>query len=122
MPILSIVALALLVVVAVGAYRVFKAIAEQMSQFCQPSRARRSAFVIVTVIAAAVAYPFLMPASMWIQVCVWALYLVFAGLGALQVWESCTKFGAFRIRERCANFRKSLPQVIELTVRLKEPT
>lgn len=88
MSILNLVGLALVALVLFGAYRVYVWTREPLAQVTSRQNAERLSFVIVTMILAAMLFPFLIPTSFWIELTVWILYLGFAGLGASHVWEA----------------------------------
>lgn len=100
MTILSIVAFFVLLVIGVGAYRVYLWLASQLVDFTSSSKARQISFVVVVVAITALAYPFLIPTNpVWIQLLVWGCYLGLAAIGAWHIYE----FGV--------GFRNSLPRV-----------
>lgn len=78
--ILGLVLLALLGVVGVGAYRVYQWLVHHKLD-------KRVAFVLLTMVAAAMLSPYLLPDNGWLQFAVWSVYIVFAGIGAWRIYE-----------------------------------
>lgn len=79
--VLGIISSILLAIVGVGAYRVWLWLVHHQMQ-------ARVAFVLITMVGAAMLTPFLLPDNGWLQVAVWGLYMLFAGIGASHIWET----------------------------------
>jgi hypothetical protein len=85
MSVLGVVLVALLGVVGLGAYRVYQWLV------CHKLD-KRVAFVTLTMVAAAMLTPFLLPDNGWLQFAVWILYMCFAGVGACRLYEIIQAF------------------------------
>ena len=83
--VLGIISSILLAIVGVGAYRVWLWLVRHQMQ-------PRVAFVLITMVGAAMLTPFLLPDNGWLQVAVWGLYMLFAGIGACHIWEIIQAF------------------------------
>lgn len=77
----------LFLVVAAGAYRIYECLAHFVIEALPGLPARKIAFSTVSVMVAAMLAPFLIPASLTLQICVWVLYLSFFAIGAWRIYE-----------------------------------
>lgn len=80
MGIFSIVALLLIGVVGTGAYHVYDWLVRHQLD-------RRIAFVLIVMIGAAMLTPFLLPDNGMLQFAVWIVYMCFAAVGALRIFD-----------------------------------
>lgn len=87
MSLLGIVLAILFVVVGTGAYRIYQWLSGLLMDLLSPSLSRKSAFVAVSLMVAAMLAPFLIPASLSLQIGVWVLYLGFFGVGARRIYD-----------------------------------
>ncbi len=87
MTILTIAALLLLSVACSGLHRLYIWLAAGLSSIARPSSARRYAFVAMTVLVMALAWPFLTPHDFVIETLLWVAYLGLAGVGAWNIYD-----------------------------------
>jgi hypothetical protein len=58
-----------------------------LSELFSAALSKKIAFVAVALMAAAMLAPYLIPASLELQIGVWILYLTFFGVGAWRLYE-----------------------------------
>lgn len=76
----------LLIVVGVGAHRIYECFSAFLAEHFPGLQSRKLSFITVSVMVAAMLAPFLMPASLTVQISVWVLYLCFFAVGAWRIY------------------------------------
>lgn len=86
----GIVSFALLLIIALGAYRVYRFLVSQFSHpFTTPNLAkiRKVAFLIVALLVVSMLTPFLLPFNSTLRLVIYGAYALFAVLGLSQIWD-----------------------------------
>lgn len=87
----GIVSLVLLVVIGLGAFKVWRVIVSGLSRAIKnPNRQpaiRKAAFLFVALTVVSMLTPFLLPFNSGIRVVIYAAYALYAVLGLSQIWD-----------------------------------
>lgn len=90
----GIVSLVLLVVIGLGAFKVWRVIVSGLSRAIKnPTRQpaiRKAAFLFVALTVVSMLTPFLLPFNSGIRVVIYAAYALYAVLGLSQIWDWVT--------------------------------
>ena len=89
----GIVSLLLVLIIGLGAYKVWGFLVKTISKpFSNPpvDKIRRWAFIIVAMSVCAMLSPFLLPFNSGLRIAVWGLYLLYGGLGVSQIYDWVT--------------------------------
>ncbi len=86
----GIVSFVLLLIIGLGAYRVYRFLVSQFSRpFTTPNlpKIRKVAFLIVALLVVSMLTPFLLPFNSTLRLVIYGAYALFAVLGLSQIWD-----------------------------------